>query len=125
MKISLPGLGNRLRRARNETGLSQEKVAREIGVSWMSVHRWERSQRAISDHLLNKLCSLYKISLVWFLTLEEGDLDEGLEPRAVTGNGHNKVSKRVARAINEASEEELSVAEDVLASLLESLRKRN
>ena len=40
MKYSIPGLGGRLRRARNGTGLSQEAVATKIGVSWMTVHRW-------------------------------------------------------------------------------------
>ena len=75
MKISIPGLGNRLRRARNGTGLSQEAVAELIGVSWMTIHRWERSQRAVPDHLLNKLCGLYDKPIRWFLTLEEGDLE--------------------------------------------------
>ncbi|MBL16564.1 MAG: hypothetical protein CL767_05175 [Chloroflexi bacterium] len=44
MRISIPGLGGRLRRTRNGTGLSQEKVAERIGVSWMTVNRWERTQ---------------------------------------------------------------------------------
>ena len=52
MRISIPGLGGRLRRARNGTGLSQEAVAESIGVSWMTVHRWERSQRAVPDYLI-------------------------------------------------------------------------
>ena len=76
MKISIPGLGNRLRRARNGTGLSQEAVAELIGVSWMTIHRWERSQRAVPAHLLNKLCDLYNKPIRWFLTLEEGDLEQ-------------------------------------------------
>ena len=58
MRISIPGLGSRLRRARNGTGLSQEAVAERIGVSWMTVHRWERSQRAVPDYLLDKLCEI-------------------------------------------------------------------
>ena len=74
MKYSIPGLGGRLRRARNGTGLSQVKVAEHIGVSWMTVHRWERSQRNVPDHLLDRLCELYDKPLDWFLTLEEGDL---------------------------------------------------
>ena len=80
MRISIPGLGGRLRRARNGTGLSQEKVAERIGVSWMTVHRWERSQRAVPDHLLDKLCDLYDKPIRWFLTLEEGDLEQENEP---------------------------------------------
>ena len=71
----MPGLGGRLRRARNETGLSQEKVAERVGVSWMTVHRWERVKKATPDHLLDKLCEFYDKPLRRFLTLEEGDLE--------------------------------------------------
>jgi len=40
MRFNIPGLGGRLRRARNGTGLSQEAIREQIGVSWMTVHRW-------------------------------------------------------------------------------------
>ncbi|PKB71096.1 MAG: hypothetical protein BZY87_07150 [SAR202 cluster bacterium Io17-Chloro-G6] len=90
MRISIPGLGGRLRRARNETGLSQEAVAERIGVSWMTVHRWERSQRAVPDHLLDKVCLLYNKPIRWFLTLEEGDLEQEIGP---SGEGPGKVSE--------------------------------
>ena len=76
MKISIPGLGGRLRRARNNSKLSQEAVAERVGVSWITIHRWEHSQRGVPDHLLDRLCDLYGKPLRWFLTLEEGDLDE-------------------------------------------------
>ena len=76
MRISIPGLGSRLRRARNSTGLSQEAVAELMGVSWMTIHRWERSHRAVPEHLLNKLCDLYDKPIRWFLTLEDGDLEQ-------------------------------------------------
>ena len=59
MKMSIPGLGGRLQRARKGTGLSQEAVGKQIGVSWMTVHRWERSQRGISEEHLDRLCDLY------------------------------------------------------------------
>ena len=80
MKISIPGLGGRLQRARKGTGLSQEKVATQLGISWMTVHRWERSQRMISEEHLNRLCDLYDRPLRWFLTLEEGDLADESGP---------------------------------------------
>ena len=79
-----------MRRARNETGLSQEAVAERIGVSWMTVHRWERSQRAVPDHLLDKVCELYDKPIRWFLTLEEGDLDQESGP---SGGPAGKVSE--------------------------------
>ena len=76
MKYSIPGLGGRLQRARKETGLSQEKVAERIGVSWMTVHRWERSQRSISEEHLGRVSELYGRPVRWFLTLEDGDLGQ-------------------------------------------------
>ena len=76
MKISIHGLGGRLQRARKGTGLSQEAIAEKIGVSWMTVHRWERSQRSISEENLDLLCDLYDKPLRWFLTLEDGDLEQ-------------------------------------------------
>ena len=79
MRISIRGLGGRLRRARNGTGLSQKEVAERIGVSWMTVHRWERLQRPIPDNLLERLCELYDQPIRWFLTLEDGDLGQESE----------------------------------------------
>ena len=73
-RISLPGLGVRLRRARNAAELTQVAVAAELGVSWMTIHRWERSGRPVPRSYLEKLCELYGKSLEWFVTVEPGDL---------------------------------------------------
>lgn len=126
MKISMPGLGGRLRKARNSTGLSQEAVAQRIGVSWMTVHRWERSHRAIPDHLLEKLCELYDKPMRWFLTLEEGDLDEsdGFQTATAEGLGAgNQSAKRVHNRIAEAPPEHAALVESVVSALLDGLRK--
>jgi len=50
-------------------------VAEKIGVSWMTVHRWEHEQRTISEDKLERISKLYGKSIRWFLTIEEGDLD--------------------------------------------------
>jgi len=135
MKISIPGLGGRLRRARNGTGLSQEAVAERIGVSWMTVHRWERSQRAVPDYLLDKLCDLYDKPLRWFLTLEEGDLEQ--ENGSADGSG--KVSDgsgaykrkasigtdaggRVYRKIADAPSNYIPLIEKVVEVILDGLK---
>ncbi len=135
MRISIPGLGGRLRRARNGTGLSQEAVAERIGVSWMTVHRWERSHRAVPDHLLDKLCDLYDKPIRWFLTLEEGDLEQ---ENGVT-NGNSRVSKssaaynrkggmgtdaaaRVYRKISDAPTNYIPLVEKVVEDILDGLK---
>lgn len=132
MRISIPGLGGRLRRARNGTGLSQEKVAERIGVSWMTVHRWERSQRAVPDHLLDKLCELYDKPIRWFLTLEEGDLEqEGpgadssgrvSEASGAYGRGGSDAAGRVYRKIADAPAGYLPLLEKVVEDILDGLR---
>jgi transcriptional regulator with XRE-family HTH domain len=133
MRISIPGLGGRLRRARNGTGLSQEKVAERIGVSWMTVHRWERSQRAVPDHLLDKLCELYDKPIRWFLTLEEGDLEQENGPSDSSGRiseesaaygrrGSTDAATRVYRKIADAPASYLPLLEKVVEDILDGLR---
>ena len=135
MRISIPGLGSRLRRARNGTGLSQEAVAERIGVSWMTVHRWERSQRAVPDYLLDKLCELYDKPIRWFLTLEEGDLERetGLADGSSRGDegsaeynrkaGIDKDStKRVYRKIADAPSHYIPLIEKVVEDILDGLK---
>lgn len=132
MRISIPGLGGRLRRARNETGLSQEKVAERIGVSWMTVHRWERSQRAVPDHLLDKVCELYNKPIRWFLTLEEGDLEddgpsgkvsEAPAPYGRAGSGSSTdAAGRVYRKIADAPANYAPLIEKVVEDILDGLK---
>ena len=119
MKISIPGLGGRLQRSRKITGLSQEAVATKIGVSWMTVHRWERSQRCISDDNLDRLCELYDKPLRWFLTLENGDLEDetglvGMEPSAA--------AKILCRKIADAPASHRPMIEKVVEDLLDSMK---
>lgn len=124
MKISIPGLGGRLQRARRGTGLSQEAVAAEIGVSWMTVHRWERSQRSISEENLDQVCELYDRPLSWFLTLEDGDLEEmtGAAKEAPTMSGSD-AANRLSRKIADAPDSQRPMIEKVVEDLLDAMRK--
>lgn len=120
MKYGIPGLGGRLRRARNGTGLSQEKVATQLGISWMTVHRWERSQRNIPDHLLDRLTELYDRPLRWFLTLEEGDLADESGP---SGSELSAAANRISRSIAEAPASQRPMIEKVVEDILDGLRR--
>ena len=119
MKYSIPGLGGRLRRARNATGLTQEGVATELGISWMTVHRWERSQRAVPDHLLDKVCERYDKPIRWFLTLEDGDLgqESSVSPKPIGSPG----AERIGRKIAEAPAKQQAMIEKVVEDLLDGL----
>jgi len=120
MKISIPGLGGRLQRARKGTGLSQDAVGKQIGVSWMTVHRWERSQRSISEENLDRLCDLYDRPLRWFLTLEEGDLADESGP---SGDEPSAAAKRLSRSIAEAPASQRPMIEKVVEDILDGLRR--
>jgi len=130
MKYSIPGLGGRLRRARNVTGLSQEAVANELGISWMTVHRWERSQRGVPDHLLLKVCELYDRPLSWFLTLEEGDLEDLQLAKIEAGSDQSKsrrvgleISERIARKVAEAPASQRAMIEKVVEDMIDGLKR--
>ena len=147
MRISLPGLGSRLRRARKQSGLSQEAVAEQVGVSWMTVLRWEHSQRAVSDDRLQRLSRLYDRPLRWFLTLEEGDPEEVDIQYGQTERDYSKVADRPARyrtsreeespsdrrsevaermfrRISEAPAEHLALIERVVEGILDGLQSK-
>ena len=121
MKYSIPGLGDRLRRARHVTKLSQEAVATKIGVSWMTVHRWERSQRAVPDHLLDKVCELYDKPIRWFLTLEDGDLSQ--ESAVSADPIGSPAAERIRRKIAEAPASQRAMIEKVVDDMLYGRRR--
>ncbi len=56
-------IGSRLKNARTEMGLTQEKVAEEIGVSRQSVSNWENNRSYPDIVSVIKLSDLYSVSL--------------------------------------------------------------
>ncbi len=124
MKINIYGLGGRLQRARKGTGLSQEAVGKEISVSWMTVHRWERSQRSISEENLDRLCELYDKPLRWFLTLEDGDLEpNGPSETQGFGSASSAAAQRLSRKIAQAPASDLPMIEKVVEDLLDNFKR--
>ena len=67
-KVWVPGLGERLREGRKGTGLSQETAAKKLGISWMTVHRWERDERGVSLENLHKVVDIYSVSILSLVT---------------------------------------------------------
>ena len=119
----MPGLGDRLRRARKPTGLSQEAVANKLGVSWMTVHRWERSQRGVPEDLLLQVCEIYERPLSWFLTLEEGDLEDEQPVDAKLHRAGTEAADRVYRKIVGAPADQRAIIEKVVEDMLDDLKR--
>ena len=113
MRIGFPGLGSRLRQARGAIGLTQEAVAESIGMSWMTVHRWEHDQRTISENNLKRLSQLYGKTPRWFLTLDEA----GLDPPSA----RNDVAWRIFQRVADAPEKYHAMLERVVDDIVEGL----
>ena len=126
MKIGIYGLGGRLQRARKSSGLSQEAVGKRVSVSWMTVHRWERSQRSISEENLDRLCEIYDKPLRWFLTLEERDLEQENASSETQGFGvaSSAAAQRLSRKIAQAPATDRPMIEKVVEDLLDALKSR-
>ncbi len=120
MKYSIPGLGGRLRRARRGISLSQKEVALRIGVSWMTVHRWERSQRGIPDEVLYQLSEIYDKPLRWFLTLEGGDLPYESE---AYGKIPSEAADRLSRKIASVPADQRPMVEKFVEDILDGLTR--
>ena len=59
-------LGRRLRQIREERGLSQEKLAREIGVVFQQIQKYEAGVNRISCSRLLKILEAFNISVIDF-----------------------------------------------------------
>lgn len=59
-------LGRRLRQIREERGLSQEKLAREIGVVFQQIQKYEAGVNRISCSRLLKILEVLNISIIDF-----------------------------------------------------------
>ncbi len=67
-------LGKRLRQIREERGLSQEKLAREIGVVFQQIQKYEAGVNRISCSRLIKILEVFDISVIdFFAGLEIAD----------------------------------------------------
>jgi transcriptional regulator with XRE-family HTH domain len=61
----LPGIGGRLRQAREAAGLSQAQVAKMVGMHRPSITEIESEARRVSAGELRQFAELYHVSLDW------------------------------------------------------------
>ena len=64
-------IGERLQKARNLAGLSQDSVGREFGKGKGTVSAWETGRGAPDIYKLRKLCAMYKVSADEILGLKD------------------------------------------------------
>lgn len=102
---------NRLKELRKEKKLTQEELAQEIGVSKITILRWENGERQIKPEKAQQLADYFGISVGYLLGYEEAktlenilkDAEEYLE---MTEDDllSNNYSSRIKIALNEMSD---------------------
>jgi transcriptional regulator with XRE-family HTH domain len=84
-----------------------------LGVSRVTVHRWEHDQRTVSKDHLAHMSEQYGKSMRWFLTFEEGDVDP-LDRRYDT-------ARRIYHRISEMPERYRAMVERVVDEMVVGL----
>lgn len=71
---------NKVKRLRNETGLTQKEFARSLMVSRQQLSRWEKGEARPSEIYLEKISLIYNVSVSWLVDDdEEEESASGLE----------------------------------------------
>jgi transcriptional regulator with XRE-family HTH domain len=100
----LPGIGDRLRQAREAAGLSQGQAAKLLGMHRPSITEIENESRKVSAGELKQFAELYHVSMEW---LANADF-----------KANNKI-KLAARKLTGLKEEDL----DTIMRIIDSFRK--
>jgi transcriptional regulator with XRE-family HTH domain len=107
-RADLPGLGDRLRSAREAAGLSQGQVAQILEMHRPSVSEIEAESRKVSAGELAQFAELYKVSLEWLIGTE---------------NQNSRV-KMAARKLGDLKDKDLDTALRIIDSLWHGSSKR-
>ena len=67
---------NRLKELRKEKRLTQEELAREIGISKITVLRWENGERQIKLDKAQKLADFFGVSIAHLLCYDDNDFEK-------------------------------------------------
>ena len=108
--------GDRLAAAREQAGLSQEKLAVRLGVKPVTLAAWEEDRKEPRANRLTMLAGMLGISLSWLMT-GEGEGPDGSEDAEITPEIADILAQmRKARV-------EIARANDRIARLEKQLRK--
>ena len=58
--------GRRIKKMREELGISQDKLARMLNVTPQTVYRWEKGRTIPRPELLEKMADIFQVPLDWF-----------------------------------------------------------
>lgn len=69
-------MGNRLRLRRKVLGLSQEKLAQALGITFQQVQKYEKGANRISASRLQDIAKVLEVPVAFFFEAPASDLDE-------------------------------------------------
>jgi transcriptional regulator with XRE-family HTH domain len=96
-------IANRLKKARELSGLSQAQVAKKLNVARPAISEIEAGRRKVSAEELSQFSKLYKVDSSWILSENDDDMD--------VSQGKLKFA---ARELSRMSEEDKNKLFDIL-----------
>lgn len=66
--MSITEVGRRLKKARQDAGLTQKEVATRLGITYQAISNYERGTNRVDTDTLTKLCAIYGIAISSLLT---------------------------------------------------------
>ena len=108
-------IGERIRRRRVELGLTQEQLARRLGLSYQQIQKYERGANRISASRLYALALRLDVAPGYFYA----DLEVPAE--VLRDDGHDPAAGEVARTYTDIADDGIRAA---VAGLLRSVAER-
>lgn len=110
-------VGQRLREARKEAGLTLEEVAETVGVVRQAVVFWETGKSYPTINNLRKITSLYGVTIDWLLAEQTAFSSKP--------NLHLKVESALRAASQDLPPEDMRTIFDLIGFLRERRRRRS
>jgi transcriptional regulator with XRE-family HTH domain len=107
ISVNDKALGIQLKKARLESGLSQEEVAAQLGVTWEMVSRYENGRSSPLKHI-RKFAEIYSKPVTYFVAneaeqAESFDLNQLVRKLREEGIGYNKSMRNVIKVLESFS----------------------
>ena len=103
-------IGNRMRLCRCLCGLSQEKLAQQMGLTFQQIQKYEKGINRVSAGRLWDLCQLLQVDMNYFF--------EDIPQEVIRQNQERLLITEIANEIPSTSRERTSEAQELLCNYL-------
>ncbi|WP_354691050.1 helix-turn-helix domain-containing protein [Phytobacter sp. RSE-02] len=97
-------IGTRIRARRNELGLKQADVAKELGMTMQAISLWENGKVAPGGNSISTLARVLQCDVSWLL---EGTTVDENNQKILSDHDANRIKKREKREIDQAQSQTL------------------